>query len=66
MTFQKAKEEYKWKQWKAKEEKVLREFGMSEEKIIIFENWIGKILMQNEGFGNIIHRIKKNYICKEK
>ena len=33
MTFQKAKEEYKWKQWKAKEEKVLREFGMSEEKI---------------------------------
>ena len=34
MTFQKAKEEYKWKQWKAKEEKVLREFGMSEEKII--------------------------------
>ena len=34
MTFQKAKEDYKWKQWKAKEEKVLREFGMSEEKII--------------------------------
>ena len=34
MTFQKAKEEYKWKQWKAKEEKVLLEFGMSEEKII--------------------------------
>lgn len=34
MTFQKAKEEYKWKQWRAKEEKVLREFGMSEEKII--------------------------------
>lgn len=34
MTFQKAKEEYKWKQWKAKKEKVLREFGMSEEKII--------------------------------
>ena len=34
MTFQKAKEEYKWKQWEAKEEKVLREFGMSEEKII--------------------------------
>ena len=34
MTFQKAKEEYKWKQWKAKEEKVLRDFGMSEEKII--------------------------------
>ena len=34
MTFQKAKEEYNWKQWKATEEKVLREFGMSEEKII--------------------------------
>lgn len=33
MTFQKAKEEYKWKQWKEQEEKVLRESGMSEDKI---------------------------------
>lgn len=34
MTFQKAKEEYKWKQWKEQEEKVLRESVMSEEKIL--------------------------------
>lgn len=33
MTFQKAKEEHKWKQWKEQEEKVLRESGMSEDKI---------------------------------
>lgn len=33
MTFQKAKEEYKWKQWKEQEEKILRESGMSEDKI---------------------------------
>ena len=33
MTFHKAKEEYKWKQWKEQEEKILREFGVSEETI---------------------------------
>lgn len=33
MTFHKAKEEYKWKQWKEQEEKILREFGFSEETI---------------------------------
>lgn len=33
MTFQKAKEEYKWKQWKEQEEKILRESGMNEDKI---------------------------------
>lgn len=33
MTFHKAKEEYKWKQWKEQEEKILREFGVSEEVI---------------------------------
>ena len=33
MTFHKAKEEYKWKQWKEKEEKILRESGVSEEVI---------------------------------
>ena len=33
MTFHKAKEEYKWKQWKEQEEKVLREFEVSEEVI---------------------------------
>ena len=30
MTFHKAKEEYKWKQWKEQEEKILRESGVSE------------------------------------
>lgn len=33
MTFRKAKEEYKWKQWKEQEEKILRESGVSEEVI---------------------------------
>ena len=33
MTFHKAKEEYKWKQWKEQEERILREFGVSEEVI---------------------------------
>ena len=33
MTFQKAKEEYKWKKWKEQEEKILRESGMIEDKI---------------------------------
>ena len=33
MTFYKAKEEYKWKQWKEQEEKILRESGVSEEVI---------------------------------
>lgn len=33
MTFHKAKEEYKWKQWKEQEEKILRESGVSEEVI---------------------------------
>ena len=33
VTFHKAKEEYKWKQWKEQEERILREFGVSEEVI---------------------------------
>ena len=33
MTFHKAKEEYKWKQWKEQEERILRKSGVSEEVI---------------------------------
>ena len=33
MTFHKAKEEYKWKQWKEQEEQILRKSGVSEEVI---------------------------------
>lgn len=33
MTFHKAKEEYKWKQWKEQEERILRKSGISEEVI---------------------------------
>lgn len=33
MAFNKAREEYKWKQWKAEEEKKMRELGVSEEII---------------------------------
>lgn len=33
MAYNKAKEEYKWKQWKEKEERQLREFGMDEDSI---------------------------------
>ena len=33
MAYNKAKEEYKWKQWKAEEEKILREQGVDEETI---------------------------------
>ena len=33
MTFNKAKEELKWKCWKDKEEKVLRKSGMEESSI---------------------------------
>lgn len=33
MAYNKAKEEYKWKQWKEKEEKQLRELGMDEDSI---------------------------------
>ena len=32
MTFHKAKEESKWKQWKEQEERILRKSGVSEEK----------------------------------
>lgn len=34
MAFNKAKEEYKWKQWKAAEEAKMRELGVSEEIIL--------------------------------
>ena len=33
MAYKKAREEQKWKQWKEKEEVLLREFGMDEESI---------------------------------
>ena len=33
MAYNKAKEEYRWKQWKSEEEKILREQGMDEETI---------------------------------
>lgn len=33
MAYNKAKEEYKWKQWKEKEEKQLRKLGMAEDSI---------------------------------
>ena len=33
MAYNKAKEEYKWKQWKEKEERQLRELGMDEDSI---------------------------------
>lgn len=33
MAYNKAKEEYKWKQWKEEEEKILREQGVDEETI---------------------------------
>lgn len=33
MTFHKAKEESKWKQWKEQEERILRKSGVSEEVI---------------------------------
>lgn len=33
MAYIKAKEELKWKKWKAKEEKILRELGMEEDAI---------------------------------
>ena len=33
VTFHKAKEEYKWKQWKEQEERILRKSGVSEEGI---------------------------------
>lgn len=34
MTYNKAREEHKWKQWKEKEEEILRREGMEEEKIL--------------------------------
>lgn len=34
MAFNKAKEEYKWKQWKAAEEMKMRELGVSEDVIL--------------------------------
>ena len=33
MAYNKAKEEYRWKQWKSEEEKILREQGVDEETI---------------------------------
>ena len=33
MAYNKAKEEYRWNQWKAEEEKILREQGVEEEMI---------------------------------
>ena len=32
MAYNKAKEEYRWNQWKAEEEKILREQGVDEER----------------------------------
>lgn len=66
MTFHKAKEEYKWKQWKEQEEKILRESGVSEEVTKESGNWIGRILMRIEGFGNIFLPTRKNYIRKRR
>lgn len=43
MAFNKAKEEYKWKQWKEAEESKMRELGVQEEIILSYENKIGKI-----------------------
>lgn len=40
MNFNKAREEYKWKQWKEQEEKLLRQCGMNEESI--------RVLRQND------------------
>lgn len=34
MVYNKAREEYKWKQWKEAEEKKMRELGVSEEVIV--------------------------------
>ena len=33
MAYNKAKEEYRWNQWKTEEEKILREQGVDEETI---------------------------------
>ncbi len=33
MTYNKAKEEYRWNQWKIEEEKILREQGVDEEML---------------------------------
>lgn len=39
MAFNKAKEELKWKSWKAREEEILRSEGMSESKITILRRY---------------------------
>ena len=41
MAYHKAKEEYKWKQWKEEEEKQLRSLGMDEEAIqeLRYSDW---------------------------
>ena len=43
MAFNKAKEEYKWKQWKEAEESKMRELGVQEEIILSYRSRFGKI-----------------------
>ena len=52
MAYNKAKEEYRWNQWKAEEEKILREQGVDEETIQKLREY-GTILTQSGDSGNI-------------
>ena len=64
MAYNKAKEEYRWNQWKAEEEKILREQGVDEETIQKLRE--GTILTQSGDSGNTRPRFWTVWNCSWK
>lgn len=50
MVYNKAREERKWKKWKEKEERVLRQEGMSESKIMELRQYDWKLFNADRRF----------------
>ena len=50
MGYNKAKAEKKWKEWKNKEENLLRKLGMNEDKIDEFRKFAGEYVLERLGY----------------
>ena len=61
MTFHKAKEESKWKQWKEQEERILRKSGVSEEVIQRLRELDWQDFNAERRFWEHFLLVKKNY-----
>ncbi len=66
MAYNKAKEEYRWNQWKAEEEKILREQGVEEEMIQKLREMTGRISRQSGDSGNTRPRFWTVWNCSWK